>query len=129
MRTTRNRRALFSAIALLAACAPAAKRNSAGVARAPDVYVMVSNQNWLDVDVYAVRGGSRLRIGQVTGSGSARLKIPANAIVAGQVQLMADPIGSNERYVTEVMSVAPDQRVQLIVAPAMRMSSYSVIRR
>jgi hypothetical protein len=120
---------LFSAIALLAACAPGKHHNATSIAPAADVYVTVSNQNWLDVDVYAVRGGSRLRIGQVTGSGSARLKIPASAIVAGQVQLMADPIGSNERYVTEVMSVAPDQRVQLTVASAMRMSSYAVIRR
>lgn len=129
MRTTRNRRAVLSAIALLAACAPAKNRNAMGLAPADDVYVMVSNQNWLDVDVYAVRGGSRIRLGQVTGSGDARLRIPASVMVAGQVQLMADPIGSNERYVTEVLTVAPDQRVQLIVAPAMRMSSYAIIRR
>jgi hypothetical protein len=128
VRTTRNRLALFSAIALLAACAPA-KGRSSSLAPAADVYVMVSNQNWLDIDVFAVRGASRIRIGQVTGSGSARLKIPANAIVGGQIQLMADPIGSSERYVTEVITVAPDQRVELTVASAMRMSSYSVIRR
>lgn len=129
MRTTRNRRAVFGVIALLAACAPAANRHSTGASPASDVYVMVTNQNWLDVAVYALRGGTRVRLGQVTGSGSARLRVPSSAIVAGQVQLMADPIGSNERYVTEVMSVAPDQRVQLTVASAMRLSSYSVIGR
>jgi hypothetical protein len=40
--------------------------------------------------------------------------------------LLADAIGSNERFVTDVITVDPDQRVQLTVAPAMRMSSYAI---
>ena len=128
MRTTRNRLALTGALVLLAACAPAARK---GMAPAPsrDVYVTVENQNWLDVSIYALRGSSRMRIGQVTGNGSASLRVPAGVIVAGQIRLMADAIGSNERFVTDVITVNPDQRVQLTRAPAMRMSSYALYRR
>ena len=125
MHTTTNRRALIGALLLLAACAPAAK-NGTAVAPSSDVYLTVENQNWLDVSIYALRGASRMRIGQVTGNGSAQLKIPSSVIVSGQVRLMADAIGSNERYVTDIIAVDPDQRVQLMVAPAMRMSSYAV---
>ena len=128
MRTTRNRRALIGALVLLAACAPAT-RNGAAAAPSQDVYLSVDNQNWLDVSIYALRGTSRTRIGQVTGNGSAQLRIPSTAIVAGQVRLMADAIGSNERFVTDVISVDPDQRVQLLVAPTMRMSSYALAHR
>jgi hypothetical protein len=42
---------------------------------------------------------------------------------------MADPVGSDDRYVTETISVAPDEKVQLTVAPRMRMSSYAVWNR
>ena len=129
MRTIWNRLAWVSGIALLAACGPTVSRNAMSARAAADVFVIVTNQNWLDVDVFAVRGASRMRIGQVGGNGSARLRIPSNAIVGGQVQLLVDPIGSNDRYLTEVISVEPDQRVQLTVASAMRMSSYAVMRR
>lgn len=125
MHTTRNRRAWISALVLLAACAPSAKKGSA-IAPSRDVYLSVENQNWLDVSIYVLRGVSRTRLGQVTGNGSAQLRIPSSAIVAGQVRLLADAIGSNERFVTDVITVDPDQRVQLTVAPAMRMSSYAI---
>jgi hypothetical protein len=113
---------------LLAACAPSA-RNGMAPAPSRDVYLTVDNQNWLDVSIYALRGVSRTRIGQVTGNGSARLRIPSSVIVGGQVRLLADAIGSNEQFVTDVIAVDPDQGVQLMVAPAMRMSSYAVRRR
>ena len=92
----------------------------------PGVSLTVTNNNWLDVNVYAIRGSTRVRIGHVTGNGIAQLRIPRHLVVAGQVRLMADPIGSNDRYISEPISLDPDQRLQLNVAPAMSMSSYAV---
>ena len=126
MRTIRNQRAALSAMLALAACAPAATRSATSRMPEPGISLTVANQNWLDVTVYALRGASRVRIGQVTGNGTAQLSIPRNLIVAGQLRLMADPVGSNERYISDPISVDPDQRVQLTVAPAMAMSSYAV---
>ena len=93
---------------------------------ASGVSLAVTNQNWLDVVVYAVRGLTRVRIGQVAGNESAELSIPKNAVVTGQVQLMADPVGSSERYFTDSITVDPDQQVQPTVAPAVAMSSYAL---
>jgi hypothetical protein len=119
---------LIGALVLLAACAPGAK-NARGVSPSLDVYLTVDNQNWLDASIYAIRGASRTRLGQVTGNGSAQLRIPSSVIIGGQIRLMADAIGSNERFVTDVISVDPEQRVQLILAPAMQMSSYALQHR
>jgi hypothetical protein len=117
---------VLGAALLVSACASGANR---GVSSRPDltpISLTVTNQNWLDVDIFAVRGSSRYRLGAVGGNSSATLRIPPGAIVRGEVQLMADPIGSNEIYVSDVISVAPDVTLQLTVAPRMRMSSYAV---
>ena len=126
MRTIRNRRAALSAFLVLASCAPAATQTATSAPPEPGISLTVANQNWLDVTVYAIRGATRIRIGQVTGNGTAQLRIPRHLLVAGQVRLMADPIGSNELYISEPISVDPDQRLQLTVAPAVNMSSYAV---
>lgn len=117
--------AALGAALLLSACASGANRASAGLDQAP-ISLTVTNQNWLDVDIFAVRGASRYRLGAVGGNSSAMLKIPQGILVRGEVQLMADPIGSNEIYVSDLISVAPDEKLQLTVAPRMRMSSYAV---
>lgn len=116
--------ALVAAL-LLTACASGANRASTGVDSAP-VSLSVTNQNWLDVDVFVIRGTTRYRLGAVGGNSSAMLRIPSSLIARGEVQLMADPVGSNDVYVSDLIPVAPDQSLQLTVAPRMRMSTYAV---
>jgi hypothetical protein len=126
VRNIRHHCAVLSAAALLAACASGAKGGVSSALEAEPISVSVTNQNWLDVDVFVVHGGSRYRIGEVGGNTSATLSIPSSLIVHGEIQLMADPVGSDDRYTTGTISVMPDQRLQLTVAPRMRMSSYAV---
>jgi hypothetical protein len=121
---TRNRLMALGAV-LLGACS-AGPRNRLAAAPDSDFSLSVTNNNWLDVTVFAVRGSSRWRLGDVTGNSTALLRIPGRMIVAGMVQLLADPIGSDEIYLTGPISVSPDEDVQLTVAPRMRMSSYAV---
>lgn len=124
MRTIRHHSALLATALLLSACARA-NRASTG-ADLPPVPLTVTNQNWLDVNVFVIRGTSRYRLGAVGGNSSATLRIPSSIIVRGELQLMADPVGSNDVYVSDLIPVAPDQQVQLTVAPRMRMSTYAV---
>jgi hypothetical protein len=121
----RHHYAVLGAALLLSACASGGNRTSAGVDSAP-VSLTVTNQNWLDVDVFVIRGTSRYRLGAVGGNSSATLRIPSSLIARGELQLMADPVGSNDVYVSDVIPVAPDQSLQLTVAPRMRMSTYAV---
>lgn len=126
MRKIRHPLAVLGAATLLAACASGgASRISSNPALQP-ISLTVTNQNWLDVNVFVMHGNSRYRIGQVGGNGSATLSIPSGLIMNGQVQLLADPVGSSDTYLTDMISVAPDEKVQLTVAPRMRMSSFAV---
>ena len=125
MRNIRHHWAVLSAATLLAACASGASRISSRAELQP-ISLTVTNQNWLDVNVFVVEGNSRFRVGQVGGNGSAMLSIPSSLVVNGQVRLLADPIGSSDTYMTDMISVAPDEKVQLTVAPRMRMSSFAV---
>ena len=125
MRTMRHHSALLGTALLLSACASRANRASTGVDSAP-IPLTVTNQNWLDVNVFVIRGTSRYRLGAVGGNSSATLRIPSSVVVRGELQLMADLIGSNDVYVSDLIPVTPDQQVQLTVAPRVRMSTYAV---
>lgn len=125
MRKMRHHFALLGAALLLSACASGANRASTR-ASPPPILLTVTNQNWLDVDVFALRGSTRYRLGAVGGNSSATLRIPSSLAARGEVQLMADPIGSNDVYVSDLIPIAPDQGLQLTLAPRMRMSTYAV---
>ena len=129
MRNIRYHGVVLVAAALLAACASCAHRGVSGASAMQPISLEVTNENWLDVDVFVVRGTSRYRLGTVGGNGSATLSIPASVVVHGEFQLMADPIGSKDVYVTDRIAVAQDQMVQLTLAPRMRMSSFAVYPR
>ena len=126
MRTIRNTLAALLAAASLVSCTSAANSHAGSAPEPSFIRLTVTNQNWLDVTVYAVRGGSRYRIGNAGGNSSASLRIPANLVVSGAVQLLVDPIGSQEAYTTGAIMVSADESVQLNVAPRIPMSSYAV---
>lgn len=107
-----------------AACAP--HHGSAAPPPPEPVEVTVNNSNYLDVDVFAVRGTSRSRIGSVTGLSSATFLLPVHYAADGNLQLLVDPIGSNATYLTDKIAVNPGQHVELTVTAVLRMSSYAV---
>jgi hypothetical protein len=111
---------------MIDAAACATHHPSAAAPPPEPVEVTVNNSNYLDVDVFAVRGTSRARIGSVTGLSSATLLVPVHLAADGNVQLLVDPIGSNATYLTDRIAVSPGQQIELTVAPVLRMSSYSV---
>ena|SRR5215831_20635735 len=111
---------------MIDAAACASHHPSAAVPPPEPVELTVDNTNYLDVDVFAVRGSSRSRIGTVTGLSSATFVVPATFALDGHLQLLVDPIGSNATYMTDKISVGPGQHVELTVTAVLRMSSYSV---
>ena len=89
----------------------------------------VTNNGWLDVNVYASRGGSRQRLGMVTGQSSQVFRFPRHFIDARGVRLFIDPIGSAQGYSTELIAVAPGQQIELVVQQRISMSHYAVFDR
>lgn len=111
---------------MIDAAACATHHASAAAAPAEPVELTVNNSNYLDVDVFAVRGTSRARVGSVTGLSSATFQVPAHYAYDGHLQLLVDPIGSDATYLTDRIAVSQGQHVELTVTAVLRMSSYAV---
>jgi hypothetical protein len=80
--------------------------------------VSVRNQGFLDVNVYAVRGGQRVRLGTVTGNSTQVLRIPEFLLSgATPLRFIADPIGNQRQPTSDEITVTPGDQVTLYIPP------------
>ena len=87
----------------------------------------MSNHNWMDVVVYAVNYGNRVRLGDVTTGLDRRFQLPSSMIgQAGSFHLEAHPVGSNEVYRSDAIMVAPGNRIVWSLENQLGLSSYRV---
>jgi hypothetical protein len=96
-----------------------------GTQNAP-VTLVVNNQNFNDVDVYAVGDGLPTRVGTVTGNTQASFALNQSFIGATDFRVVATPIGGNGRASTGQINISPGQTVYFTVAPVLRQSSVSI---
>jgi hypothetical protein len=120
-RTARIARLALAAL-LISTASSACVRNSDPDEAAEPVeptYLKVENRAFLDMTLYVIRSGQRIRLGQVTGNTTTRLLIPTHVLSssAGQLQFMASPIGGNRSPVSQQISVSPGDEVLLIIPP------------
>jgi FtsP/CotA-like multicopper oxidase with cupredoxin domain len=126
--------AVLSLVVLGGACAPAPRGGAESLA--PETYtgrsdapptVRVTNHNWSNMTVYAVRGTTRFRLGMVTTMGTQVFKLPgALANGAGGVRLLADAIGGNEQFLAPPVQVSRGEEVKLELHNQLQISSVSV---
>ena len=117
------RHAFRLALALaVAAGAALACRAPATVARDPEARttVRVENRATLDMNIYAARGGQRVRLGTATALSTQIFEIPRSLIMGGLTPLRfsADPIGSTRASVSEEITVTPVDQVGLVTPPS-----------
>lgn len=119
--------AALVASASLAACAPAMNGSEEVAQRNAETTLVVQNNNWTDMTVYVLRDGARARIGSVTGLSQGRFRL-SDALVggAGDVRILADPLGAGERFVSHPLIIMPGQEVRLRLENNIALSSYSV---
>jgi hypothetical protein len=87
----------------------------------------VTNDNWMDMHIYAVRDGFPISLGVVNGPGEQVFDLPMSVTLAGaHVQILALPIGGTEDFLSEPIMVNPGDVVQLDVANVLPISSISV---
>jgi len=103
--------------ALFAACASMGKQTP--IENGQKTTVVVDNRAVLDMNIYVLRGGQRIRLGTAIGLSKTTLTIP-RGIVSGTmtVRFLADPIGSNKTPVSEEISVNEGDEVGLMIPPA-----------
>jgi hypothetical protein len=91
------------------------------------VMLVVRNDNFSDVDVYAIADGLATRVGTVTGNTTARFALSPTMVAASDLRIVATPIGGNGRASSGPLLVSPGQTIQFNIAPALRQSS-AVVR-
>jgi hypothetical protein len=84
--------------------------------------VHVQNDNFLDVDVFAISEGLATRLGTVTGTSSQNFVIDPS-LAAQDLRIVATPIGGNGRASTGSLTVGPGQTIDFHVGSTLRNSS------
>jgi hypothetical protein len=106
---------LVFATLLAAACTGRGKDSPRAMAQTT---VQVDNQAWLDVNVYALNGGQRTRLGTVTAHAQRTFRIPESIVGLGrELRFMVDPVGSSAQGTSFNIYVTPGQQVRLTVPP------------
>ena len=103
---------LIGLLALTAACgASRAPGTSEAVAPSNEIPVQIDNQNFSDMEIYVVRNGQRLLIGQAGGLTKTTLTIRNAARGDGRVRLLAEPIGGARPIATPTLVVPRGQSI------------------
>jgi hypothetical protein len=120
----------FMAIAILAlamACTRSGRVKPGMTAFDEIATARITNNAWLDVNVYASRSGSRQRLGTVTGQNTEVFELPRSFVEARGVSIVIDAIGSPQTYQTDVIPAGPGQQIDVVVQQRLAMSHYSVL--
>jgi hypothetical protein len=106
-------------LATVAACSHATRNMRDDEGGQATTRVHVENQNYLDANVYVIgNGGSRQRLGTVTGNTNQDFVIPEYIIgPANTVRYIIEPIGSNAAPISNSLSIQPGQTVTLTIPP------------
>jgi hypothetical protein len=100
------------------------RTNQAGgdVAPASVIGLKVMNDNFLDVDVYAVSQGLATRVGTATGNSTRSFVLDAT-MRAQDLRIVATPIGGNGRASTGPVQAGPGQTIEFRVGSQLTNSS------
>ena len=92
-----------------------------------DAMLIVENQNFYDVDIYALSTGLSTRIGTVTGTnGTARFALSPTIIGASDFRLIAAPIGGNGRASSGPLLVSGGRTIKFTITPSLAQSHAEV---
>jgi hypothetical protein len=87
----------------------------------------LNNHHWLDVNIFVQHDGEASRVTTVTASTSQSLILPGWLLGDSKlVRIIAEPVGAQDSYVTDLMRVDPGQSVELNVESTLATSNYSI---
>ena len=108
-----------TAAALFLVTASCSKQPAAPVDPMAPAYVEVQNQGFLDMTIYVIRSGQRVRLGQVSGNSTATFELPRTVVNPGlPIRFQADPIGGNRTPFSQEIGVSPGDTVVLRIPPS-----------
>ena len=114
-------------VLLLAGSGLASGRETEVSGRAsPAATVSVTNHSGLDVDIFAVLGSSRVRLGTVVASRTASFQIPSENLGAGSLRIAAEAVGTRDPYLSQALTVADGDRIIVTIGARLAQSSTRV---
>lgn len=120
--------------AMVVALGGCASRNRAvhsaandAAAQAGSVDLVVRNNNFADMNVYAVSEGLATRVGTVTGLSSATFRLDPSFFPTDQLRIVGTPIGGNGRASSGQLTVSGGQTIQFTIEATLR-QSFATIR-
>lgn len=119
-----RRLAAFAALLLLplaAACASGEEEGYDAAPRGHYATLIVENDNTSNVTVYALRSGTRHRIGTVTGLSTESFPIRRTMLSGGgELNVGIDPLGSNRMYTAYPIYVSEGDVIEVTVSSFLR---------
>ena len=126
MRSSRYFIALLVASATVPISACSRTTQAAGdLAPAASIGLSVTNQNFLDMDVYAVSDGLATRLGTVNGNNTRTFALHPS-LASRDLRIVATPIGGNGRASTGEVLVSPGQTIEFRIGSILRNSTVSI---
>jgi hypothetical protein len=125
-----SQRALAVACGLLAACLGPRQKLHEDDTPAPVVdgfELTLNNRHWLDINVFVQHDGESSRVTIVTASSSQSLILPVWMLGESKlVRIIAEPVGAQESYTTDLLRVDQGQSVEVNVESVLSKSNYSI---
>ncbi|MEW5916954.1 MAG: hypothetical protein AB1762_11135 [Gemmatimonadota bacterium] len=114
-------------IAALLACGGERSPEPSTLRSGDEAFLIVQNDHWLDATIYAVRAGTRQRLGTAPGLKTDTIPLRLSVVSgAGSVRLIAEPIGQTGRHVSEPINVDRGDVVELRIRDPLNLSSVAV---
>lgn len=121
-------RVVLAAAVFLSACFHGAQpgESEEPVYRPDPIPLQVKNENYLDVNIFAVVNGLSRRLGTVNGNTTQKFNIPWNFANGQPISITATPIGGSGSASSGMLQVGMGQMIDFRVASLLRQSTASV---
>lgn len=118
---------LVAAAATLSTATACSRPNEAAGDLTPvtSIGLTVTNQNFADMDVYAVSDGLATRLGTVIGNTTKNFALHSS-MASRDLRIVATPIGGNGRASSGSLTVSPGQTIDFRIGPVLRNSTVSI---
>ena len=89
--------------------------------------LILNNRHLLDVNIFLQHDGQPDRIATVTSATSHSIVLPLRMLGESKaIRIIAEPIGNETRYTTDILVVQPGQVIELNVESLLARSNYSI---
>ena len=122
-----GRRTASLLVALMLGCAAPRQNVDPKPMEASGFSLVLNNRHLLDVNVFIQHDGQSDRVATVVAATSRTMVLPLWMLGQSKaIRLIAEPIGDETRYTTDILVVQPGQMIEFNVESLIARSNYSI---